>query len=77
MILGFHCALLADEEGCEQLGADEDEDEHEGEPVQDAQAGTDAAKTDGTLRQVRKSLPSWRVWVVAAALLCCKHSCDI
>ncbi|KAA6427483.1 MAG: hypothetical protein FRX49_02146 [Trebouxia sp. A1-2] len=40
-----------DEEGCEQLGADEDEDEHEGEPVQDAQAGTDAAKTDGTLRQ--------------------------
>ena len=77
MIHGIHCALLADEGVHERLGAEEDEDEHEGEAVQNMQAGAAAAKTGGTLRQVRKSLPSLSVCLAAAASLLCKHSCDI
>lgn len=77
VIHGIHCALLADEGGRERLGAEEDEDEHEGEAMQDAQADVAAAKTSGTLRQVGPSLPSLSVSVAAAALLLCKHSCDV
>ena len=75
MIHGIHYALLADEGDLEGFGAEEDEDEHEGEAVQHAQAGAAAAKTGGTLRQVRKSLSSLRVCVAAAALLQCCSSC--
>ena len=52
MIHGFQCALLADEGVRERIGAEEDKDEHEGEAVQNTQAGAAAAKTGGTLRQV-------------------------
>ena len=55
--------MLADEGGREQLGAEEEEDEHKGEAVQKAQAGTAAAKTGGTFRQVGPTLPSFGVYV--------------
>jgi len=77
VIHGIHYALLPDEGGREQLGAEEDEDEHEGEAVQNALAGAAAAKTGGTFRQVGPSLPSFGVCVAAAASLLCKHSCDV
>ena len=75
VIHGIRYALLADEGDREGFGAEEDEDEHEGEAVQHAQAGADAAKTGGTLRQVRRTLSSLRVCVAAAALLQCCSSC--
>ncbi len=66
--------MLADEEGCEPLGAQEEEDEPEGEAVQKAQAGAAAAKKGGTFRQVGPSLPSSGVCVWPASnLIGCHH----